>query len=112
HSVRVLRGRRALHVGDDRARLVADAPAPPAELPAEVDVLDVHEVPLVPSPHRRERGAPEPDGRTRDPVDVAPAARVGVELPVPAGGGGAGAPPARRPPPAPAAAPRPPAPPP
>src|SRR5262249_1871724 len=87
HAVRMLRGRRALHVGDARARLVADAPAPPAELPAEVDVLDVHEVPLVPSPHRRERGAPEPDGRTRDPVDVAPAARVGVELPVPAGEG-------------------------
>src|SRR5439155_8794988 len=84
HAVRVLRRRRALHVRDDAAGLVADPPPPPAKLPAEVDVLDVHEVPLVPSTDGVEGVTPQPDGGTRDPVDVAWAARVRVELAVPA----------------------------
>ena len=85
HAVRVLRRRRALHVRDDGARLVPDTPAPTAELPAEVDVLDVHEVPLVPPADSVEGVTPQPDRGPRHPVDVARAAGVGVELPVPAG---------------------------
>ena len=78
-------GARALHVHDGAGGLVADPPAEATQPPAEVDVLHVHEVALVPSPDRVERGAPEPHRRARHPVDVARPVRVGVELAVPTG---------------------------
>ena len=65
--------------------LVGDPPAEPAEAPAQVDVLHVHEVALVPAPDRVDRGAAEEQHRARDPVDVAGPAPVDVELTVPTG---------------------------
>src|SRR5215207_2609483 len=85
HAVGVLRRRRTLHVRDDRPRLVRDAPAVLPELPAEIDVLDVHEIPLVPSADGRQGLAPQPDCGPGDPVDVARAVRVGIQLPVATG---------------------------
>ena len=47
-----------------------------------VDVLDVHEVALVPPADLFERAAAEPYRRARDPVDVTRAVRIRIELPV------------------------------
>ena len=81
----MLVGADPLHVHDGAGRLVGHPPAEAAEAPAEVEVLDVHEVALVPAADRLERRTPEPQGGARDPLDVAGAVRIDVELAVPAG---------------------------
>ena len=63
----------------------ADPPTEAAEAPAEVDVLHVHEVVLVPSADRLERGAPQPHRRARQPLHVAGLGGIDVELTVAAG---------------------------
>src|SRR5450759_2603558 len=59
HPVRVPVGARTLDVDDGPTRFVADSPSGLAEAPAQIDVLDVHEVPLGPAVDRVEGGAPE-----------------------------------------------------
>src|SRR4051794_7388267 len=85
HPVRMGCGARALDVERVTPRLVRDAPTEPAEPPAQVDVLQVHEVPLVPAAHRIDRRPPEEQERARHPADVTRARPVDVELAVPAG---------------------------
>ena len=69
HPVRVMVGARAVDMGDFGRRLVGGPPPSVLEAPAQIDVLHVHEVPLVPSADGVERGAAKPDRCARDPVD-------------------------------------------
>ena len=50
-------------------RFVRDLEAGAPQPPAEVEVLHVHEVALVPAADRVERAPPQPHRRARDPVD-------------------------------------------
>ena len=63
----------------------ADPPPDAPQAPAQVDVLQVHEVPLVPAADRVERARAGTRARARHPVDVAGLVPVGVELAVAAG---------------------------
>ena len=85
HAVGVALGAGALDVDRGAAGLVGDPPPEATQAPTEVDVLHVHEVPLVPAPDRVDRGAAQEDQRARHPVDVARRVPVGVELAVPTG---------------------------
>ena len=78
-------GARPLDVDDLAPGFVGDPPAEAAEPPAQVDVLHVHEVALVPAADRVDRGAAQEQHRPRQPVDVAGPVPVDVELAVPAG---------------------------
>ena len=69
HPVRTASGGRALNVPYDARGFVRDLPAGAAQSPAEVDVLEVHEVALVPAADGVEGTAPQPDRRAREPVD-------------------------------------------
>ena len=60
-------------------RFVGDPPPRAPEPPAEVDVLDVHEVALVEPTDGLERGAPQEHARPRHPVDVAGHGVIPVE---------------------------------
>ena len=78
HPVRVAVGRPALEVGDLGGGSVGHPPSGPAEAPAQVDVLGVHEVRLVEAPtasnaaRRTRKQAPE----TQSTGSVVPAAAV------------------------------------
>ena len=85
HPVGVRGRARALHVDGAPGGLVRDPPADPPQPPTEVHVLHVHEVALVPSPHRVEGAAPQVQERPRDPVDVASPIPHRVELAVATG---------------------------
>ncbi len=84
HPVGLARGRVSLLVDHPGRRLVAHAPAGAVQPPAEVDVLDVHEVSLVEAADRLEAGAPHKQAGARHPVGVAGPVLFVAEQPVPA----------------------------
>ena len=71
HPVGLARGRSPLLVDHPGRRLVEDGPTGAVQPPAEVHVLDVHEVSLVEAANRLEGVAPYEEARTRHPVRVA-----------------------------------------
>ncbi len=82
HPVRVAGGADPLDVRHLARGLVGNPPSAPPEAPAQVDVLDVHEVPVVPAADARQRIASEPDRCARHPIDVARLGWICIELPV------------------------------
>src|SRR5437016_7010497 len=65
HPVRMPRSARALNVRDGAARFVRDVEARAPEPPTEIEILDVHEVALVPAADDIERATTQPYRRTR-----------------------------------------------
>src|SRR6478672_5411741 len=61
HAVRRTRGARTLDVGDRTGRLVRDVVSRHPQAPAELEVLHVHEVALVPTARGTQRAASQPD---------------------------------------------------
>src|SRR3954469_24544377 len=64
HPVRMPAGRRALHMGDRGPRLEGDTPPAPGRPPAQIGLLEVHEVPLVESTQILPAGLADEEART------------------------------------------------
>ena len=84
HPVGMARGGDALLVDDSPGRFIDDAPAGPVQSPAQVHVLDVHEIGLVETAHRLEGFTPHEKPGARHPVGVPGPVLIVTDQPVPA----------------------------